>query len=376
MHYGLVLPHRPLSYSPSAAAVQRRLGQAAVAVGAGAMSDPTPAALLRVYIAAPFLLDYPEEAVDYLVSLDSNWQAGIQGVPDRVLSNEMLHYEAVRTAEFSTLLTTVGRTQLTKLVGSLEAARGGAVMGQILFPGRSGGYLDRYLPPDEVNILLAKAAHFLLTQSRDSQGAVYAFQLAGRFDDALEEMICQLGVVFVTPTMGLAGAGAGAAAAGVAAREQWILLAKTFRDSVLGGRMQLAPLLQRLVSVTGRIDTLTATLEAMLHLCTFVDHCCQLRYRDALGVLDAMDFRFDDRLVRAFGDLHRVAQQSFDFVLHRAMDCVKQLFSEARRNGDVAREEAGLRKRADDIAKFANAVRQFLQPSTSATLNRVQVGLV
>jgi len=140
--------------------------------------------------------------------------------------------------------------------------------------------------------------------------------------------------------------------------------------------MQLAPLLQRLVSVTGRIDTLTATLEAMLHLCTFVDHCCQMRFRDALGVLDAMDFRFDDRLVRAFGDLHRVAQQSFDFVLHRAMDCVKQLFSEARRNGDVACEEAGLRKRADDIAKFANAVRQFLQPATSATLNRVQVGLV
>ena len=363
LHYGLVLPHRPLSYSPGA--------------GPSTSSDPTPAALLRVYIAAPFLLDYPEEAVDYLVSLDSKWQEGVQGVQDRVLASEALQSEAAKTFEFSAILTSVGRSQLTQLVGSLLGSQE-TTTNRGLFPSRGTGYLDRYLSAHEVNLLLAKAAHFQLTQARDGQGAIYSFMLAGRFEDALEELINQLGLVLLPP----------AAAPAAVAREHLIQQAKAFKESVLGGRMQLAPrqqhqqqpppLLQQLAAARpNRLETLSATLDVMLQLCAFVDAWRQTRFRDALAILDAMDFRFDERLQSAFGDLHRVVQLSFDFVLHKAMECVRQLYNEARAGGGVGDDVVyGLRRRASDIARFANNVSALLQPATASTLCRIQVGLV
>jgi len=372
LHYGLILPHRPLTYSP-----------ASPPAIAASISDPTPAALLRIYIAAPFLLDYPEQAVDYLVSLDSKWQVGIQGISEALLSAETLLFDAAKMAEFTTLLTTVGRAQLTKLVGSLTfEAASGTSKGANQIVGRGRGYLDRFMDSQDVSFLLAKAAHYLLTQARDSQGAVYAFQLAGRYEDAVEEMICQVGLVLVPPRTSLVGVSAGdgsSSVAAIAAREHWIHQCKSFHQAVLGSRQRLAPVLQRIGEAGGqsnRLETLSATLEIMIGLCAFVDACCQGRYRDALNGLDAMDFRFDDRLLIAFGDMHRTVQQSFDFVLQNAMDCVKQLFAEARRTGDVGREEADLRSRAGNIARFANAIPSFLQPHTASVLNKVQVGIV
>ena len=366
LHYGLILPHRPLTYSPTSPSAVAPLRPPL-----GAMTDPSAAALLRVYNAPPFLLDYPEEAVDYLLTLDSKWQVGIQGLSEVLLASERLQFEATKTSEFTTLLTSVGRAQLTKLVGSLEPIVGAGGLGRGgQFVGRGHGYLDRYLPREDVHFLLAKAAHYLLTQTRDSQGAVHAFQLAGRFEDAIEEMVNQVGQVLVPP--------AGAAVSAVALREQWVHQCKSFNDTALGGRMHLAPLLQRLNtgSRPNRLETLAATLEVMLGLCSFVDAYCQTRYRDALSVLDAMDLRFDDRLLRAFGDMHRAAQHSFDYVLIKAMDCIKQLFFEARRTGDREWEESEMRQRAGDISRFANAISQLLQPATAATLNRTQVGLL
>lgn len=189
LHYGLVLPHRPLSFVPGGLGgdgqIIRRAGGGGMGAmttdGGGHLNDPTPAAVLRVYTAAPFLLDYPEETVDYLVALNSQWQMPLQGVPEHVFNAERLQFEAMKTRELSSLLTAVGRDQLTRLVGSMvedASAREGQ--------GRTQqGYLDLYMDHGDVNFLLAKAAYHLLTQARDSKGAVHLYRLAGRYDDAL-----------------------------------------------------------------------------------------------------------------------------------------------------------------------------------------------
>jgi hypothetical protein len=353
LHYGLVRPHRPLTYAPATAGGR---------FGAGAQSqfglnDPSPAALLRIYTAAPFLLDYPEEAADYLKALDSKWPVGVPGIPDSVLNAERLLFEAAKAAELTTLLTTAGRPQLTKLVGALETT-GRAGQGQ----GRTVGYLDQHMRQEEVNHLLAKAAHFLLTQARDSMGAVYAFQLAGRYEDALDEMVNQLGLVLVP-------------SGGTRERELWVQHCTVFHEKMLGGRLSLAPVLHRINARVwpSRIDGLAATLETMIHLVSFVDLWYQARYKEALSILDALDFRFDERLIGAFADMHRAVQQAMDFVLLKAMDCCRNLFLASK--GKSAAEDE-YRRRAADIAKFSAAVSWALQPTTASTVGRIEVGLL
>lgn len=356
MHYGLILPHRPLNYNPadaSAIGTQRRMTQPDI------ISDPTPAALLRVYIAAPFLLDYCEESVDYLMFLNSKWLVGAAGISESMIAAERLLFENMKTTELTNLITAVGRSQLQKLVGGPE----NSLVGR----GRSGGYLDLYMDQQDVDYMLSKAAHYLLTQARDSKGAVHVYQLAGRYYDALEEMIVQLGVELV-PSNGATGA--------QQTREAWIQQCKGFFERTVGNhrQLQMAPMMHRLSSRDSRVEVLAATLEVMLHLCQFMDACSQLCYGDALRILDSIDFSFDDRLLSMFPHMHRAVQQSFDVLLHTAMECVKHLFLEARERGMGG--EAEYRKRAGAIARFANSISSFIQPSTASTLNRIEIGLI
>ena len=91
---------------------------------------PTPASLLRQCISAPFSLDYPEEACDYLMCLNTNWTSGLLTSrtcinPDqRFWESERIASEAILTQELTHLLVSTHRPQLTKLCGEMRYETG------------------------------------------------------------------------------------------------------------------------------------------------------------------------------------------------------------------------------------------------------------
>ena len=212
LHYGLILPYRPLTENPP-------YKGAIAGAAASSYGNPEPASIIRVYTSAPFMLDYPEETVDYLMCLNSLWKEGLNGggIKDRINPDglfweaETIKSEARLTQEFTHLLTSLDRAQLVKLVGDVRVDTASMAANQDLdymvndanagnLASRTRGYLDSHITnADIVDNLLARAAYYLLTTVRDAEGAIHLYQLAGRYADVMQEMITQLCTVLVPP---------------------------------------------------------------------------------------------------------------------------------------------------------------------------------
>lgn len=177
LHYGLVLPHMPLTQNP-------RHGYGDSGVG----SNITPASLLEMFFSSPLQSSHPELTVDYLISLEVDCTTYLHKVDNHLLDTIRLKCRSSVTSVFQSLLLALGRPQQARIVG---AAQTSAVPSDST-PFRSRGYLDEFLSVEQINTLLSSCAYHLLASKKGSEAAMELFSLADRHSEALEELCSRL----------------------------------------------------------------------------------------------------------------------------------------------------------------------------------------
>lgn len=372
LHYGLILPQRPLTENP------KYYGPNA-SVSATSYGNPEPASIIRVYTSAPFVLDYAEETVDYMMCLSSQWKEGVRSIRERINPDE-LYWETESIAadnrisqECTHLFTSLDKVQLVKVCGEVRTTVVKDVPGSgdssdtenVMV--RTRGYIDAHLRnPDAVDELLSKAAHYLLNTARDAEGAIHLYQLAGRYADVIQEIVNQLGIVLVPPHKD---------------RAFWKSAATSFYDTFI--RKGLSPVV--LILQKSEQIHLAKTLGDILNLCSFIDLFTEGQFQEALMVLDSIELlpqkkedvsRFASRLP----SLHPALRKVTNDILMNAMECTRRLY--AQRKNDRISEYQGqtntdvtmlyLRNRAQAIVSFSISTSSYLRQDTPQRLSQIE----
>jgi len=372
LHYGLILPQRPLTENP------KYYGPNA-SVSATSYGNPEPASIIRVYTSAPFLLDYAEEAVDYMMCLSSRWKEGVRNIRERINPDD-LYWETERIAadnrisqECTHLFTSLDKAQLVKVCGEVrtmlakDAPGSGGSGDTENVIARTLGYIDVHLrSPDAVDELLSRAAHYLLNTARDAEGAIHLYQLAGRYADVVQEIVNQLGIVLIPPHND---------------RTFWKTTATTFYDTFI--RKGLGPVV--LILQRSEQMHLAKTLGDILNLCSFIDLFTEGKFQEALMALDSIELlpqnkadvaRFAGRLPT----LHPALRKVTNDILMNAMECTRRLY--AQRKNDKISEYQGqtntdvsmlyLRNRAQAIVSFSISTSSYLRQDTPQRLSQIE----
>jgi len=369
LHYGLILPHKPLTENP---AYQHATPASNTSTSYG---NPEPANILRVYTSAPFLLDYPEQTVDYMMCLHTEWKQGVAALRERI-SPEQLFWETENVAaetrlsnEFTHLFTSMGKSQLRAVCGEVrmdipQAAGTSPVSnGSTSTATRSSGYIDRHIShPELVNNLLSTAAHHLLSLERDAEGAIFLYQLAGHYADVVHEMINQLGMVMMPPHSD---------------RNHWLHMCSSFYETyIVRGLGPVAQTLQK-----SHLTHLSKALGDVLALCSFHDLHSAGKWDEAVKVLDATEL-----LPRELSDVSRYAtlhstqnlnptiRKSTDDVLLCCMECSRCLYVRHKNECTSANDNVmtQLRNRAQTLVRYSIAISSSLRPDTPQRLSQIE----
>ncbi len=375
LHYGLILPQRPLTENP-------KYNGPNASVSATSYGNPEPSNIIRVYTSAPFALDYAEEAVDYIMCLNSCWRNGVINLRERI-NPDTLYWDAESilaenrlAQEFTYLFTSLDKRQLLKICGEVKTGASTAspadkantsipVLDSLT--ARTFGYIDRHIRNSNVvDDLLSRAAHYLLTTARDAEGAIHLYQLAGRYADVLQELISQIGIVLVPPHND---------------RAFWKNAAVSFYDTFIQkGLGPVVLLLQKLDQAH-----LAKTLGDLLNLCSFIELFTEGNIQDALMVLDAIDLLPQQkadvpRFAGKFSSLHPAIRKATNDILINAMECTRRMYM--RRKNEANAEYSGqssndmtllqLRNRAHAIVCFSISVSSYLRQDTPQRLSQVE----
>lgn len=254
-HYGLLLPHLPLSQNPLFP--HPMLSSDRSAGGEQLMTLPT---MLQLYLNVQSQRMFPELCADFFISVDVNWYQNISADFDKsVFETNIVKSRNAFSTLFESFLMALDQGSLTRLVGepSLEGKP-------------SVGYLDQVLDRDIIHILLARCAFEVLHVKRDPETAIYFYKLSGRFLDALDELSTQLAGV-VTTKEG-------------SAREHWLKLATEFFDTYV--RLGTGPLAEA-VQQNGRTDLLNTFLQ-LLNVSSFISSYVEGNYLEALHIIDEL----------------------------------------------------------------------------------------
>ncbi len=367
LHYGLILPFRPLNENPQFTPT--------IAPSVSAYGNPEPSNIISMYTSIPFMLDYPEQTVDYIMCMNTQWREGLVLLKDQIDSRATFWAELDvdadnrLTKEFIHLFTSLGKQELVQVCGQVDAnafsqagAGGAPVVNNNM--ARSKGYIDLHIADaNMVDGLLSKAAHHLLNIERDSQGAIFLYNLGGQYADVIEELTNQLGMVILPPH---------------AERDYWMEQARTFYDFyIVKG---LGPVIQALQR-SNRLN-IPQHLKRALVLCDFHDCRCAGRFQDALKVLDAENFlpRKDSDVYlfanpRNIQFQHEAVQKATDDLLLCAMECIRHLYTQRKNTGAAAVSDGimmQLRERAEALVSYSIAIASMLRPDTPQRLSRAE----
>ena len=435
LHYGLILPHRKLTENP------RYVGAGGSAIFSASQMNrvPTPATLFRQYTTSPFSLDYPEEACDYLMCLNSCWAAGLQSSrscinPDpRFWEAERIASETVLAQEFTHLLVSLHRPQLTKLCGEVRcedaasnassmastgreaksrssdanvgtnrssnsaSGRNGRLSGRSrgrdpqgpaleYVSRRSRGYLDTHIvDPALVDHLLCRAAYMLLIELHNPENGIYLYQLAGRYADVITELMNQLSELAVPPRH-------------ASQRAFWKDMAMSFFNKHLKRGTGPVVLLLEEEEQLG----LVKAFETLLSLCGFFDLVSEGKFRDALSLVDSMDIvpkTTEDvqRLVFRVKELDSCLRKGLDALLLQTMECTYQVYLRHKdeKRPTALKKQSGskqevqdqvqqgreyvfhtLKARSQALVRFACDISSMLKPDTPTRLSQIDIDML
>jgi len=372
LHYGLILPQRPLTENP-------KYSGSGASVSATSYGNPEPANIIRVYTSAPFVLDYAEEAVDYMMCLSSRWSDGLRNIRERINPDE-LYWETERIAadnrisqECTHLFTSLDKMQLVKVCGEVrtslakDAPDNGRSTDNENVISRTLGYIDAHLrSPAAVDELLSRAAHYLLNTARDAEGAIHLYQLAGRYADVIQEMVNQMGIVLIPPHND---------------RAFWKATATSFYDTFI--RKGLGPVV--LILQKSEQMHLAKTLGDILTLCSFIDLFTEAKFQEALMALDSIELLPQDkadvsRFAGRLPSLHPALRKVTNDILMNAMECTRRLYAQ-RKNEKISDYQGKtntdismlyLRNRAQAIVSFSISASSYLRQDTPQRLSQIE----
>lgn len=353
-HYGLLLPHMPLTQNPP-------FPHAYFSTQRAASGDHllTPSSMLQLYLNVQAQRMFPELCADFFMSLDVDWYQHCHADLEKsVLETNIVKSCNTFSTLFESFLMALDPPTLTRLTGEppLEGKP-------------SVGYLDQVLDRDTIHLILARCAFEVLHVKRDPETAIYFYKLSGRFLDALDELSTQLAGVVTTQE----GAG----------RAHWLNVSTEFFDAyVRSGTGPLAEAVQR----DGRGDLVNTFLQ-LLNVSSFVTSYIEGNYPEALHVLNELGL-----LPSSEADVRKAAQvivqlppsakilSVLDDVLLLSMECALHVIGMLRRDAqsvmltvvqqnDRRQEVERLRSQAQALVLFSTAVSTRLaRPDTPRLL--------
>ena len=379
LYYGLILPYRPLTENPSyrgnhAHALSQIYGKV------------TPATIIRLHISAPFLFTYPQEAFDYLICLNTKWAHGVETCKHCINDDtqfwetEKIKSEACLTHELVHFLVSLQRPQLAKICGDVlndQVQDHNRDRNSSNIAARTKGYIDEHIRnPADVDKLLSRAAYHILTEVGSSENSIHLYQLAGRYSDAIREIINQLSAVLLPSRPD---------------RDFWRKYALHFFERFI--RNGTGPVMISLQQ-EGALE-IVRVFEYLLNLCSFLDFSVNGQYIEALQVIDSMDF-----LPNTVNDVQRVTdrvkdsdpslRKATDTVLLHAMECVQRLYLITKNNNgmrnNLAQSREGvnasndllqsLKERARALTQYSVNIASLLKHDTSAKLSQVELSMI
>ena len=300
LHYGLILPHVPLSQNPKHPSNDH-----------SPVSNITPASLYEMFFSSTLLSSHPELTLDYLMVLEVQWYKHVQGVEPKLLETQKLKCRNTVSGVFQNFLFSLGKSQLARIVGqSIEESRSTdpAVT-------RTQGHFDLYLPRERINKILTSCAYYLLTIKKESETAMELFQLAGRHSEVLEEL-CSLLSMSMTSQ----------AAVSVRDKAMWYDTSVTYYNTHI--KVSQSAVL-RCLTAENKLP-LVGVFETLLNLSVFVEACTS-NPSNALEIIDGL-FIFPKTVEEVqpasqhFPTLDNYIKRVADDVLIRTVECAKVMY--------------------------------------------------
>jgi len=261
LYYSLILPSQELTENPPS--------NAQIAYTRGI----TPRMILEYYCRAPFNLYFPEKVADYYISLDSNWNSGLQGIIDMGVITKCQRKSEMEIEEmFIQLLVSSGADQLEKLVGKPDER--GVPNVKLLDTSllrnfyRTAGRLDDYMKGKDIINLLDAAGDRLKEQHR-FDASMHLYTLAGQFTKVIEEFCRKLSDCIMPQSLN---------------RDFWLKFAVGFHEQYIKGGYGLV---KGSLEKEGK-EYLQKTLEILINTCSFMDLFVDHRHRDALDLIDQL----------------------------------------------------------------------------------------
>lgn len=391
LHYGLILPHVPLDMNPAHPMIMG--GRFVTGASYATTQDPTPASVLQFFVSTPLVAAYPAVAADYVVSLDSNWLSHAQGLDSELKESSKLKSQSLVSGVLESFVTSLTRDQLAEIVGTPATSAGATAGGMRGATRTSGGRLDDYLSPTQVDLLLARSAYHLLTQRKEAEAAIYLYLLSGRYQEAVEEMCTQLAAVLVPPSNQPRGQGF------ESKREHWRKLSEDFIEKYVRGADGAAAgntVVVHALTVSGG-RALIDTLLLLNGLFLFVDNVYSANGNagQSLKMLDQLQvFPANEQQVDNFAAFSPFLRPVMDDLLLVVMECITKSYQAAQleRTRSTTSSGAGyfaglltdkdvqiraLKQRAAAMVSFALKIKSTLnRQDTVGILSRMESAFV
>ena len=300
LHYGLILPHVPLSQNPKHPSNDH-----------STVSNITPASLYEMFFSSTLLSSHPELTLDYLMVLEVQWYKHVQGVEPKLLEAQKLKCRNTVSGVFQNFLFSLGKSQLGRIVGqSIEESR--STDPSVT---RTQGHFDLYLPTERINMILTSCAYYLLTIKKESETAMELFQLAGRHSEVLEEL-CSLLSMSMTSQ----------AAVSVRDKAMWYDTSVTYYNTHI--KVSQSAVL-RCLTAENKLS-LVGVFETLLNLSVFIEACTS-NPGNALEIIDGL-FIFPKVVEEVqpasqhFPTLDNYIKRVADDVLIRTVECAKAMY--------------------------------------------------
>jgi len=368
LHYGLVLPHLPLHMNPSLPMVMG--GKTYFNLN---QQEPTPADALQLFLKSSLLSKHPAVAVDYFVSLDSNWMNHAFMDSDAKEVSKV-KCQSIVTSIFEGFLVQLSRDQLSEVVGTPIPMQHNSRVTRT-----SGGRLDDYFSAHQIDLLLNSCAFNLLTYQKDIESAIYFYELAGQHTEVMEQLCIQLTNVFMPPQ--LHSADASSIKLYECKRDKWRSISKQF----IVESLQTSSSADQLNAVYGGLSALRDSLLIIMSLLEFVDvvHSADVDYIKALAVLDKHNILpTNEQQIDHFSSLNNpYLRRIMDDVLVVAMECTLAAFRQTK--ADRMRESMNpslthaLKQRACALRMFAYKIKSCLnRVETPSVLVNMETALI
>ena len=433
LYYGLILPQNPLTHNPTCKKLLLSADRNYAISSTYLSSELLPSTIMQFYFNNVFRNNNPEIVLDYFITFYYSTQFSLKkfngshaynnSTITATLQNNMASAQVVSYDLIEQLIVSLTRNNISQLLGSEsftinksnENILKGAVDNCVTIV-RNKGWLDNYIEPSEILLVISNIALNLNLKYHDIEGSVYLNKIAGRYTEVLDALCTQVHAVMLPPH---------------SKRDRWFALAIDFYDQYIRGvnvatstaniNRSLATLSKPLLkSDNARISSssigsvrakcfedgrpdLISTFELLLSLGKFI-HICDYEkdFQSAINFIDNLKIfpvSLDGDNVELAVSNYLNLKSTNDIRIHKLTDelllkymsCIKALFNEFKYNitsnsstilsGDISKSSnnvsitnmiSNLKTRSKAVVAFAKGVSCIL--SSSDTIGKLSRG--